>query len=176
MFKLSIDNEITLHLVNDSFAARYVELVEECRDYLSQFLHWPRICKTEQDFKIFVKSSLQKYEDGKVMTFAIEFRGEVVGNISFNAIRHDLKKVEIGYWIAKKYQGHGIVTRSCSFLINYAFTELDMEKVQIGAAEDNAASRAVCERLGLKLEGIITNNEKVGERILDHAIYGIHKS
>jgi len=46
----------------------------------------------------------------------------------------------------------------------------------LGAAEDNAASRAVCECLGLKLEGIITNNEEVGDRVLDHAIYGIRKS
>ena len=51
-----------------------------------------------------------------------------------------------------------------------------MEKVQIAAADGNAKSRAVCERLGMKLEGIITNRERIGDRILNHAIYGIHNT
>jgi len=50
-----------------------------------------------------------------------------------------------------------------------------MNKVEISAAVDNAASRAVCERLGIELEGVITNAEKVGDRILTHAIYGLHR-
>ncbi|RVU83773.1 GNAT family N-acetyltransferase [Leucothrix sargassi] len=176
MLSLTVDEDITLQLANASFAPRYAELVAECRDYLSPFLHWPRLCHTEDDFLMFIEGTLKKYENGESMVFGIVFRGEVVGNISFNTINHKLKKVDIGYWLAEKYQGHGIITRSCRFLIDYAFTELNLEKVQIGAAVDNTASRAVCERLGLMLEGVITNNEKVGERILDHAIYGIHSA
>jgi ribosomal-protein-serine acetyltransferase len=60
-------------------------------------------------------------------------------------------------------------------LHNYAFSHLNMNKVEISAAVDNAASRAVCERLGMGLEGVITNAEKVGDRIFTHAIYGLHK-
>ena len=66
------------------------------------------------------------------------------------------------------------MTRSCRYLIDFAFTELKIEKVQLRAAEDNKPSRAVAERLGFKLEGIISNCERVGDRILNLAIYGIH--
>ncbi|NRB70176.1 MAG: GNAT family N-acetyltransferase, partial [Vibrio sp.] len=48
-------------------------------------------------------------------------------------------------------------------------------KVQLSAAKDNLPSRRVAERVGMTLEGIITNEEKIGDRILDHAIYGIHR-
>ena len=58
-------------------------------------------------------------------------------------------------------------------MINYAFTELSVEKVQISAAEENISSRSVCERLGMTLEGTLSNQEKVGESIYSHAIYGI---
>ena len=51
-----------------------------------------------------------------------------------------------------------------------------MEKVQIAATEGNVKSRAVCDRLGMKLEGIVTNRERIGDRILNHAIYGIHNT
>lgn len=50
-----------------------------------------------------------------------------------------------------------------------------MEKVEISAAVENAASRAVCERLGCELEGIITRNENLNGRIVDHAIYGLER-
>lgn len=177
MFKLSVDDEINLYLVNEAFTERYVELVaEENSEYLSEWLAWPTFCRTQDDFKAFVRGSLHKYADGTCMNCAIEYRGEIVGNSGFSTINHNLKMVEIGYWIGRQYQGNGIVTRVCRYLINYAFTQLSMEKVQIAAAEGNSPSRAVCERLGMRLEGIITNREKVGDRVLNHAIYGIHKS
>lgn len=176
MFKLTVDDDINLYLVNEAFTERYVELAKVNNEYLSEWLAWPRSCKNQDDFKEFVKGSLHKYADGKSMNCAIEFRGKIVGNSGFNTINHDLKMVEIGYWIGKQYQGSGIITRVCRYLIDYAFTKLDMNKVQIAAAEDNLPSRAICDRLGMKLEGIITNREKVGDRILNHAIYGIHRT
>lgn len=174
MFQLTVDDEIKLLLIHEDFVPRYVKLVENNYEYLSQWLAWPRFCKTPDDFKKFVNSSLQKYADGESLTCAIEYHGEIVGNCGFNTINHALKKVEIGYWLGEEYQGNGIVTRVCRFLQNYAFTELKMEKVQISVAENNFPSRAVCDRLSMKLEGIITNSEKVGNNILSHAIYGIH--
>ena len=174
MFKHIIDDEISLHLVSETFTERYVELAEENHEHLGEWLAWPHFCKTQDDFKKFVHNSLHSYADGKSMNCSIKYRGEIVGNISFNSIDHDLKVAEIGYWLAQKYQGNGIVTRVCKFLIDYAFTTLKLEKIQISAAEHNISSRAVCERLGLQLEGIITNQEKIAGKILNHAIYGIH--
>jgi len=175
LFKLQIDSELTLCLLHASFAARYVELVKNDVQYIGQWMQWPHLCNTEEAFQAFIKRSLHKYADGTSMNFAIEYKGEIVGNCGFNTINHQLKNAEIGYWLGKDYQGKGIVTRACQYLIEYAFSALTMTKVQISAATDNKASRAVCERLGMTLEGIITQQEKVEDRILDHAIYGIYK-
>ncbi|MGQ4006149.1 GNAT family N-acetyltransferase [Francisellaceae bacterium CB300] len=175
MFEIAVNNEIKLKLINEFFAKEYATIVEENCEYLARWLAWPSFCKTEEDFKAFFKKSLHDYADSKSMVCAIFYRGNIVGNISFNSINYELKVVEIGYWIADKFQGKGIITNSCSFLIDYAFTILRIQKVQISVAEENIASRAVCERLGLKLEGIITNKEKVRNKILNHAVYGIHR-
>ncbi|SON48472.1 Putative ribosomal N-acetyltransferase YdaF (fragment) [Vibrio tapetis subsp. tapetis] len=110
------------------------------------------------------------------MVCAMIYHDELVGNISFNSIDHNLKVAEIGYWLSEKQQGKGIITRSVSKLINMAFSDLGMDKVQIAAGEGNAPSRAVCERLGMKLEGIITNRENLNGRVINHAIYGLSKS
>ena len=176
MFKVVVDKEIALDLIHETFVSTYVALTRESHAYISQWMAWPLFCKTEDDFKQFVKLSLHNYADGNSMNCAIEYKGDIVGNCGFNTINHELKVVEIGYWLGEKYQGNGIITRACHCLIDYAFTQLNMHKVQIAAAEENIASRAVCERLGMTLEGIITNREKIGERILNHAIYALHRS
>ncbi|MCP4970425.1 MAG: GNAT family N-acetyltransferase [Arcobacter sp.] len=53
--------------------------------------------------------------------------------------------------------------------------DLKMEKVEISVAVENIKSRAVCKRLNMKLEGIISNSENINGKIVDHAIYSLHK-
>lgn len=172
--EITVDDNITLKLVNPAFAPRYVELVTQNNAYLAKWLGWVNKCNNLEFFQKFIAKSLTDFNAGKSMTCAIEYQGDIVGNISFSQIDHSLKKVEIGYWLAEQYQGNGIITRACNRLIDYAFTELKVEKVQIAAAEHNLPSRQVCERLGMKLEGIISHREKVGERILSHAMYALY--
>lgn len=175
MFSLQVDTDIKLFLVQHSFAPNYAQLAEENLAYLEQWLAWPPHCKTEQEFRAFIGKSLHDYADGKSMVCAIFYNDLLVGNVSFNTINHDLKKVEIGYWITQSAQGNGIMTRVCNKLIEIAFEQLLMDKVEISAATENLASRAVCERLGMKLEGIISNAENLNGRIVDHAIYGLQR-
>jgi len=176
MFIQKVDDEISLALVQESFASKYSELVADQLDYLSQWLAWPPHCTSEQDFRLFVQRVLHEYAEGKTVTCAIIYHGEIVGNCSCFDINYDTKSLEIGYWLSQCHQGKGIVTRVVKHLIEFAFNELKMEKVQLSAAVENTPSRKVAERAGMVLEGIVTNQEKVGERILDHAIYGIHNN
>jgi len=170
-----VDTEIKLFLLNESFAETYHRLVEENREFLSQWLSWPGFCYDREHFDEFIKQSRHGYVENKSLTCAIEYQGEIVGNCSFNVIDQELRKGELGYWLAPQYQGKGIMTRVCCYLINYGLKELDLLKVEVAVAEGNKPSRAVCERLGLKVEGIISNREKVGERILSHVIYAAHE-
>lgn len=175
MFTLEVETDLELALVEPSFSKAYYNIVCEQRDYLSQWLVWPAHADSEGFFESFVKKSLNDYAEGKSLTCAMVFQGNVVGNISFNVISYELKKVEIGYWLSNEHQGKGIVTKSVSKLIAYAFSQLKMEVVQISAAIDNTQSRKVCDRLGFKLNGVITNSENLNGRIVDHAVYSINR-
>ncbi|MFM2485712.1 GNAT family N-acetyltransferase [Celerinatantimonas yamalensis] len=176
MFTLDVKQGLELALVHPKFAKQYLKIVSRERDYLSQWLAWPMHAYDEDFFLSFIKHSLHDYADGKSLSCAIIFDGEVVGNISFNSINHELKKVAIGYWLSCDLQGKGIVTRSVAKLIDIAFVDLGMEKVQISAAVHNQPSRSVCERLGFSLEGIITRAENLNGNIVDHAVYGLSRT
>ena len=73
-------------------------------------------------------------------------------------------------------QRRGIITKVCKHLINIAFNDLVMDKVQLTAAEYNLPSRAVAQGLGMALEGIVTNAENLNGHIVDHAVYGLLKA
>ena len=96
-----------------------------------------------------------------------------MGTAGFNYINTSLKKAEIGYWLSEQAQGSGIMTRACKTLIDMAFTELDLDKIEVPVAIGNTASRAVCERLGMHVEGTITNAENLNGRIVDHIYYAL---
>ncbi len=173
MFTLKVDDDIERALVQPSFAKQYMQIVSEQRDYLAQWLAWPHHADSDAFFQQFITQSLHDYADGKSLVCAMIYHGDLVGNISFNTIDPLLNKVEVGYWLSSKVQGNGIVTRSVAMLIDYAFNELGMEKVQLCAATENTPSRKVAERLGFSLEGIITRSENLNGRVVDHAVYGL---
>ncbi|PID66651.1 MAG: RimJ/RimL family protein N-acetyltransferase [Gammaproteobacteria bacterium] len=176
MFTLTINTDLKLALVETSFAKSYYSIVCQQRDYLQQWLPWAKHANDIDFFLTFINKSLHDYADGKSLTCAIIYQDNIVGNISFNRILSALKKVEIGYWLRQDYRGKGIVTQSVSALIDYAFNRLDMQVVQISAAVDNLPSRRVCERLGFTLQGIIPHAENINGRVLDHAVYTLHKA
>ncbi|MFT6925192.1 MAG: ribosomal-protein-serine acetyltransferase [Psychromonas sp.] len=151
-------------------------MVKDNFTYLEKWLAWPPHCKNKQDFISFIRKSLHDYADGKSMVCGIWFNEQLVGNFGFNTINHELKKVDIGYWLTESVQGNGIMTRVCKKLIDIAFNELEMHKVEISAATENFPSIAVCERLGMKREGVISNAENLNGRIVDHAVYGLHRT
>ncbi len=175
MFTRTVDHEIALALIHHRFAGQLERLAGENFPHLTQWLPWPERCKTEAQFADFIKTSLQDYAEGKSMVCAVLYQDKLVGLASFNAINHALKRVEIGYWLIESAQGKGIITRTGKKLIDIAFNELDMMKVQIAAATGNHRSRAVAERLGGVLEGVITRAEVVNGVTLDHAVYGIYR-
>lgn len=175
MFTRKINDDLSLALVQPSFVKDYLVLISADRQFFSRYLPWAAHMHSEDDFMGFITHSLQSYGEGKTIPCSMIYKGQLVGNISLDNINHPLKKAKMGYWLGVQYQGLGIVTTAASELIDMAFNELGLTKVEIHAATDNTASRAVPERLGFELEGIITQAENVNGRIVDHAVYGLLK-
>jgi len=171
LFRLKVDSKINLVFLHESLAEPLFKLVDKDREYLSQWLAWPVHIKTSEDYLPFIRESICKYSENKALVCAIEFKGSLVGCISYNYISYDLKKAEIGYWLSSQNQGNGIMTRCTDFFTRYALNELGMEKVDIPVATGNIPSQNVCKRLGFTTEGIIKNSENLNGRIVDHIIF-----
>jgi ribosomal-protein-serine acetyltransferase len=57
--------------------------------------------------------------------------------------------------------------------VDHAFGTWKLNRVAIQAAEGNARSRAVPERLGFREEGTLREVERVGDRRLDGVVYAM---
>lgn len=176
MFTLRVDEEIELSLVDRVLAPKMVEIILSEKAHLSKWLAWPEFTKSIDDYLEYVAIVCKEYSDGKGMACNILFNGEPVGTVGFNYINYSLKKAEIGYWLSEHSQGKGIMTRCCKHLIQMAFNDLGLDKIEIPVAEENRASRAVCERLGMTSEGVIGNAENLNGRIVSHVYYALYRS
>lgn len=91
--------------------------------------------------------SMKKYERLDFYYWAIEFEGQVIGCIGGSAVGDNV--YDIGYCIGKKWWNQGIMTEAVKGVINYAFTELNCEFVQLSYILENKASARVAEKAGM---------------------------
>ncbi len=68
------------------------------------------------------------------------------------------------------------MTRACRALVGHAFTELNLNRVEIRCASDNARSCAIPERLSFRREGLLREAEWLYDRFVDHVVYGLIRS
>ncbi len=174
-FKYIVDDEITLLFPTFDLASSVFQVIDDDRGNLVEWMSWTKGTKEVEDVENFIIFSLTEYAKGNALTCFIEYKGSIAGCIGFNTIDRSLKKAELGYWLSTKYQGNGVINRSAKYLVDYAFDNLGVEKVEIHVATGNRPSQKVCERLGSTLEGTIKNSITLYGEILDLNIYGIYK-
>jgi len=114
---------------------------------------------------------------GREVSFAIRNREEkLIGVVSADDLEPGTThRAEIGYWLARDYWGRGIMTDVVRAYIDYAFAELQLERLTAHVFEFNAASARVLEKNGFKLEGRLRKHISKDGQLLDGRVYGLLK-
>jgi len=113
-------------------------------------------------------------EDAAVTQFAIVVDGEASGGVGFQIGTHiHRRSAELGYWLAVRYWGKGIVTEAVRAVTDYAFRSFEIEHVFAGLFEHNVGSRRVLEKAGFTLEGRLRRHVTKNGVTTDDLIYGI---
>ena len=175
MKSFKISDEIELRPFVEADAEEIFATVKANYEHLRPFLHWVVPEYSLEGVKEFIQQSKKAAEEKLRQGFGIFYNEKLVGSIGFNRFDSDAKVTEIGYWLAKDLSGKGIIIRSCQVLINYAFDELQMNRIEIRCATENVRSRAIPEKLGFQLEGVLRQALLRHTRLYDDAIYGLLK-
>jgi RimJ/RimL family protein N-acetyltransferase len=90
-----------------------------------------------------------------ITTFAIEFKGEYVGNIGLVPGSDVYRKsAEIGYFFGEPYWNKGIMTKAVYLITEYGFEKLDIVRIHTGVFEYNISSQRVLDKCGFRREGV----------------------
>jgi ribosomal-protein-serine acetyltransferase len=173
MLLLKVDEEIVLKILEMDDATALFDLVENNRSYLREWVPWVDTNATIEESKAFIQSTREQHEQNLGFQCGIWFNNQLVGVIGFQRIDWMNRNVEVGYWITAEHQGLGIVTKSCQTLIDYAFNEYQLNRVQIRCATENKKSCAIIERLGFIKEGRTRQAEFLYDHYVDLFMYGM---
>jgi ribosomal-protein-alanine N-acetyltransferase len=100
--------------------------------------------------------------------------GAIVGyfNIS-QIIRGPLQSAFLGYGGVARWSGAGYMTAALRLVLERAFTDLALHRIEANVQPGNAASIALVERCGFLREGFSEGYLKIGGRWRDHVRFAI---
>lgn len=135
----------------------------------------PEIEATEAGVRRYIEmqTSYAPFELDKCFDLAIErlIDGKVMGMLTL--VRRKNSMGELGYALGINYRGRGYASEAAAGLMEYAFTELGLHRIQATTSADNSASYKVMERLGMRREAHLRESALRDGAWVDELIYGM---
>jgi ribosomal-protein-serine acetyltransferase len=150
-----------------------LDVVLRNREHLQTYMQWMTDDYSLEHARKFLVAGIKDRLDRKTLGLALLREGNLIGSTGFNRLDWSAKVCEIGYWIDSKAEGKGLITKACQAMIEYAFDELEMNRIEIRCSAENLRSAAVPERLGFKLEGTLRKAEMLNGRPHDFLVFGL---
>lgn len=125
-------------------------------------------------FGQFVRTLNQQARSGTSLPFAVEYRGELVGQLTVATIaRGSLCSASIGYWVSEHVAGRGITPTAVALAVDHCFGPVGLHRVEVNIRPENAASLRVVEKLGLRDEGVRRRYLHIQGAWCDHRTFAV---
>lgn len=120
-----------------------------------QYMTWDAH-RSIEDSEAFIRFTQERYEGGKAGEWGIvhQAAGKLIGTIGIVWCDSKNKRAEIGYVLAKPYWGQGFIPEAAAKILEFAFTDMGLNRVECCHFLPNEKSGRVMQKLGMKYEGI----------------------
>ena len=136
--------------------------ITESREELRPWMPWAHLDETVDDVEANVRHSRAEYlsrRDLRLHLYALD-GGTLVGSSGLHRIDWTVPRFEIGYWIRTSMTGRGFATEATRRIADFAFADLEAERVEIWCDAANERSAAVAQRAGFSFEGRLARNRR----------------
>lgn len=77
----------------------------------------------------------------------------------------------LGYWTGAQFARRGYMREAIETVLHYAFTHLELSRIEAACLPENAASRGLLEQSGFKYEGVAQSYLQIDGRWRTHVLY-----
>jgi ribosomal-protein-alanine N-acetyltransferase len=121
----------------------------------------PDVCKYEKwqphpnaDYsRGYIHEVFNEYKSERLYHWGMELEGNLIGSVCVVNVDDNDQKAVLGFCLARKFWSNGYTTEAVKAVMNYMFTEIDLNRLEASHSVNNIASGKVLEKVGMTLEG-----------------------
>jgi ribosomal-protein-serine acetyltransferase len=168
--------DILVRLIDKEDHEELFKLIQKNRERLIKYFPKTSAAITDvETARRFVKLKMkQALEKEQYYFVIINKQQNIVGMVMLKNIDWTIPKGELAYFIDENFEGMGITSGAVKWVIEYSFSELDMEKLYIKFNPENTGSKKVAIKNGFEKEGFLKREFRTGHGDLtDVERYGL---
>lgn len=174
--KVKIETErLTLRLPIPNDHLNWVDLRKNSAEYLTPWEPvWAQDHFSKRAFSNRVYWARKTNEAGRGMPLFMIRRADnaLVGAITLDNVRRGPAQTgTLGYWTGQEFTRQGYMTEAIKAIVHYAFTDLDLSRIEAACLPTNTPSRGVLEKSGFKYEGVAQAYLQINGRWCNHVLY-----
>jgi [ribosomal protein S5]-alanine N-acetyltransferase len=104
---------------------------------------------------------------------ALRSDGRVIGTCTLAHLDVDNLRAELGFALGRAHWGRGYIGEALPVLLDFAFGELGLRRLEADVDPRNHRSIRTLERLGFQPEGLLRERWFVAGEVQDSALYGL---
>jgi RimJ/RimL family protein N-acetyltransferase len=147
---------------HESNAQDVYEAIAESRDHLRPWMPFADAHQTVEETRDWIIHEMAKWLMRENLTVGVweASTNRYLGGSGLHPRDWHIGYFEIGYWLRVSATDHGYMTDALQLLIDYAFTSLAAQRVEIRCDERNTRSAAIPRRLGFIQEACLRNHTR----------------
>ncbi|MFE1768821.1 GNAT family N-acetyltransferase [Streptomyces angustmyceticus] len=146
------------------------------RPEVCRYLYWGPLDEAGSRASVAAKAARTTLrESGDLLQLAVVVResNTLVGDVTFVWRSSEHRQGGIGYVFHPDHAGHGYATEASRALLELGFEELHLHRIQAELDGRNTASARLLERLGMRREGHLRENEFLDGEWADEVVYAM---
>jgi ribosomal-protein-serine acetyltransferase len=172
VLRLRLPSGHQLRPLDQGDAEELYALIDSNRARLARWMVWAE-GQTPQDTLEFIRDARRRLDAHEGLQAAIVGERGIAGVAGFHAVDWPNRSTSLGYWLAEGEEGGGTMTHAVRALVDHAFGQWELNRVEIRADVENVRSRALAERLGFRLEGTLRQALRLSDGFHDDALYAV---
>jgi len=155
--------------------AEWSQLRAQSRDFLRDWEPvWANDHLTRRAFRARVLWSQRAAKDGKAVPLLLTRKDtrQIIGALTLDNIRRGPAQAgTLGYWMGPEFARQGYMSEALLGLTDYAFSTLDLGRLEAACLPENKPSRDLLEGVGFKYEGVAQAYLQINGRWRTHVLY-----